>query len=119
MGTRHRNTHKGVVDQMKKQVWIAEDFIGATGISTVHEFAELISTDKDVLDFLDVLAPDKELLTVEDIERELNACGVHGTLISIAYFYSDAEIWDRSKIYNVPLDAIPDRGWMKVLGVNL
>jgi hypothetical protein len=106
---------------MKKQVWITEDsFIGATGVNTVHEFAELISTDKNVLDFLDVLALDKELLTVEDIERELNACGVHGILISIAYFYSGAEVWDGSKIHSpVPLDAIPDRGWMKVLGVNL
>lgn len=105
---------------MKKQVWMTEDsFLGATGVNTVHEFAELIANDQNVLDFLDFLSPVEQLLTVEEIEKVLWDNDVHAILISIAYFYSDTERWDSSKIYNVRLDAVPDRGWMKVLGVNL
>lgn len=101
---------------MSKQVWISEDggFIGARGVNSVREMAELIATEPDLFDslYLDIDTPE-----AEHIEQALIGLGVHAMILSVGEFAK--ERWDDSRVFPCDFGDKPGRGYVKVLGVNL
>jgi hypothetical protein len=100
---------------MRKRIWFnpEAEYIGATGVDTVHGMAELALLNGDIPDVLGLA----DGATVEQIEEALNFHEVHPVTVGASTFWK--ERWPDDRMYPCAIDASPGRGFVKVLGVNL
>ena len=98
-----------------KRIWYNSEveYIGARGVDTVREMAELAIESGTIIDVFDM----PEDTTIEDMEAKLSWYGVEAVAVPISHF--DRERWDSGVVRTIPLDASPGRGFVKVLGVGL
>lgn len=102
-----------------KAVWYRDDieFIGATGVNSVREFAELISKDAEICRWV---FEDGET-TAKSIIEVLETGGVEAMSVPIQLL--DAERWDNgwesNSIHKVDIAAIVKKPHAKVLGFSI
>ncbi|ANJ26797.1 hypothetical protein [Agromyces aureus] len=101
---------------MTQRIWYNADvdYIGAVGISSVREMAELAVKEPDITDALGL--HEVEDPTVEQVEEVLNELNIEASRVPAAVLHN--ERWD-GVIATIPLDAKPGSGYVKVLGTNL
>lgn len=104
---------------MRKSIWFnpEADYIGATGVNSVEDLAELVLADgsEHIVDLFD-FDPDVEL-TVSDVAKVLDFYGVRPEIVPVSYLRR--EQWDSAQTFPCEIDARPGRGYVKVLGVGL
>lgn len=100
----------------KPSVWISSDayFIGAVGVNSVDEMAQLI-WDKPDSDELDTLCPDQPDRSLEGLKAEMRKRSVR--CMAVPEGIIDHERWDEPEI---PLaeNEEPEPGFIKVFGLN-
>lgn len=103
------------MSKKKRQIWVSEyDWIGAIGVDTVEEFADLVMTSEEAREEL-TSWPDA---TREQVMTALTvAYDVHAIKVPVPVFR--LEYWDGSNIHDIAISDNPGRGYVKVLGVHL
>lgn len=100
---------------MKKQIWYngTVDYIGATGVDTVRQMAELAAADRSIVEALDII---EWPASVHIVETALHERGVEALAVPVAAFRN--EVWEGQEI-SIHLEGRPGRGRIKVLGTSL
>jgi hypothetical protein len=100
-------------------IWFgaAGDFIGAVGVNTIKEFAELASLHPDIAEALSGRASTVTPEITPDEILEAISADVHATRVPASMV--NHETWDNSRTFPMAIDDNPGRGYVKVLGVTL
>lgn len=101
---------------MKQQIWYNDsgEYVGATGVDSVRELAELVVKDGFASG---VIILDKDDPTVDEVEEVLLDLGVHALAVPVRHF--PKEQWDSSRVRSMGVGDKPGRGFIKVLGLHL
>lgn len=102
----------------KKRIWFNADldFLGATGVNSLREMAELALADGNEYVLETVMVFDDERPTVEAVEKHLEWLGVKAERVPTAILHN--EYWEMTFVYPCAFDDKPGRGYVKVLGVS-
>lgn len=102
----------------KKKIWYNPDveFIGAMGVNSVREMAELAlaAGNEEIIDVLDFIEDNP---SVETVAAHLEWRGVTAERIPTTYLRR--EQWEMANVYPCKFEDKPGRGFVKVLGVSL